>query len=215
MRRYILLFVFIIITIQCKKVEESDLSETDWLETKRSRHYDDYAKFIQKHPSSKNFKEAFAEYFFLTDSISDFRASSRFNAEINVNDQSQILFNSSLIEFDSVRNFAFHYLKDFNGNAEISSKLKYKVQIPETNSFDSISRGRFGFTFYKKQFPNRYIQPVIIEITKGIGDYKEYLSKKWYNKPYYELSKETKTEINALNENRLIFIDLTFLSDEE
>ncbi|PKG52279.1 hypothetical protein [Olleya sp. 1-3] len=204
------LFILIFAT-QCKNIEKKDVQERDWDVVKTSRYYRDYATFIQNHPNSNNLENAISEYLFLKDSLSDFIGCNRYNATIDTVNNTKLLFNQSLTTIDSLRHLAFNYLKNANGAMEVSSKLKYKIRIPNTDVFDSISKGQFEFHFYKKHIPVTYLQPLITEISKGINDYKNYLSKKWYQTEYAKLEKNKKIAIDALNDQKLVFFDFTDL----
>jgi hypothetical protein len=214
MRIILKLLPILILVIQCKNVEKIDLQESDWALTKESRDYIEYLKFIQNHPNSINFNKALSEYLFLRDSISDFVGCERYNAKIDAIDNSKVLFNGYLKSIDSLRYFTLHYLINANGEMEVSSKLKYKVKIPQTTLFNSISNGKFEFQFYKKPFPVEYLQPILTEIKNGINDYKNYLSKEWYQTEYSDLTNEKRIEIDELNNRRLVFFDFTDLEDK-
>ncbi|OWW23105.1 hypothetical protein B4Q04_22385 [Zobellia sp. OII3] len=207
MRITLKLFLILILAIQCKNIEEIDSQKIDWQETKNSRNYVDYATYIQKHPNTENFSKALSEYFFLRDSIADFGGCYRFNASISVTDSAKVLFDDELKSLDSLRFYTFQYLK--NGKPNISSSLKTDIQIPESKLRDSISTGRFDIVIYDKPYPIENLKKAIIEISKGIKDYKKYLSEEWFQKPYSELSKDKRAGIDKLNDQRLVFFDFT------
>ncbi|MGP1991432.1 hypothetical protein D9V96_006070 [Zobellia laminariae] len=207
MRLTLNLLLILLLTVQCKNVEE-----IDWLETKKSRNYIDYATYIQKHPNTGNFSKALSEYFFLRDSIADFGGCYRFNASIRVTKNAKVLFDDELKSLDSLRFYTFQYLK--NGKLNISSSLKTDIQIPESNLKDSISTGRFDIVIYEKPFPIKNLKIVLTEISKGIEDYNEFLAKKWFKKPYSELDNGKKKAIEKLNNKRLLFFDFSDMNVE-
>ncbi len=201
------LFLIFILAVQCKNVEE-----TDWLETKNSRNYIDYGMYIQKHPDTKKLSKALSQYFILKDSSNDFGGCYRYNASISFIDDSKILFDDELKSLDSIRLCTFQYLK--NGKPNISSSLKTDVQIPESNLRDSISIGRFDIIFYNKPFATENLKLTLIEVSKGIHDYKEHLSKSWFKKSYSELTKKKRIGIDKLNDKRLIFFDFSHMNNQ-
>lgn len=213
MRIPLKLFMILILAVQCKNVEEVDLQVIDWLETKNSRNYVDYATYIQKHPNTENFSKALSEYFFLRDSMADFGGCYRFNASISVTYSEKVLFDDELKSLDSLRFYTFQYLK--NGKPNISSSLKTDIQIPESKLRDSISTGRFDIVIYDKPFPIEKLKIALMEIRNGIDDYKEYLSKLWFQKPYYELTKQKRIGIDKLNDKRLLFFDFSYMNGEK
>ncbi|MEO1485795.1 MAG: hypothetical protein AAFU57_08610 [Bacteroidota bacterium] len=202
-RKALIIFPILILCLQCRKV---DISKEDWLKTKESRHYDDYARFIQKHPKSVYFESALSEYFFLHDSIADNLICCRYNASISVIDGKQLLFDEEIKMTDSLRIYSFEYLK--NGKPGIPS-LQRQVRIPETELNDSISKGHFDIIIYEKPLSVNVLQSMILEISNGINDYKEYLAESWYNKRYADLSVSKKKALDKLNDRRLMFFDFS------
>lgn len=213
MRNTLNIILILIFAIQCKDVEEHVSQQTDWEQTKSSREYFDYAIFIQNNPHSEYIFEAMKKYLILQDSASEFIGGSRFNAKIDRIDTSKVLFNGYIKDIDSLRYIGLNYLKNANGNAQVASKLKYKVQIPETQIFDSISKGSFEFQFYEDPFATKALQKIIIELSHAIEDYKEFLSDKWYDRPYSKLSSKKKSGIDKLVHHRFVFFDFKVIEN--
>jgi len=63
-----------------------------------------------------------------------------------------------------------------------------------------------------KPFSSSSLQLAIEQISLGIENYKDYLLKKWYKKPYVELSNDLKIEIDNLNNTRMSFFDFSYLN---
>lgn len=209
--RIIIISLICISAIQCKNIEQTDQSNIRWLEVQKSKDYIEYAKFIQEHPKSEYFEKALSKYFFLRDSLNGFFACGRYNASISIVDNKKLLFNDQLINLDSLRFRTFDYLK--NGIPKVST-LKYNIQIPQSDMWDSVSKGHFDIVLYEKPFPIRSLQLALKEISVGIEHYKEYLSNKWYKKPYAELPKDLKLRIDNLNNSRLSFFDFSYMNDK-
>ncbi|GGF69597.1 hypothetical protein [Wenyingzhuangia marina] len=209
MRIVLKLSLIFILAIQCKSVEENKQSENDWVETQKSRDYFDYAVYIQKHPKSKNIEKALSEYLFLRDSVAGFLGCGKYNTSLSFVDEEKVLFDNELKSIDSLSFITFEYLK--NGIPNVSTH-KYDVQIPQSNMWDSISKVHFDIVFYDKPFPIKSLKFVLNEISDGIHNYKKYLSKKWYKKPYNELTDNLKIEIDYLNDSRLSFFDFSYMN---
>lgn len=200
-------FIFIL-TIQCKNVEENKHSENDWVETKKSREYFDYAAYIQKYPKSQNFEKALSEYLFLRDSAAGFLGCGKYNTSLSIVDDEKVLFDNELKSIDSLSFITFEYLK--NGIPNVS-KHKYNVQIPESKVWDSISKVHFDIVFYDKPFPIKSLKLALNEVSDGINSYKNYLSDKWYGLPYNKLTNKKKNGIDELNDTRFSFFDFSHM----
>lgn len=209
MRITLKICIVFILAVQCKNVEKTDHSNSHWLEVKKSRDYFDYITFIQKNPKSEHFEKALSEYFFLRDSLEGFLGCGRYNASISIVNEKQMLFKGELTNLDSLRFRTFEYLK--NGIPNVST-LKYDIQIPQSNMWDSISKGHFDIVIYDKPFPIKSLKLALEEVKIGIINYKDFLSKKWYKKPYIELTSEHKIGIDELNDTRISFFDFSHLN---
>ncbi|RBW62492.1 hypothetical protein DS884_02510 [Tenacibaculum sp. E3R01] len=208
MRTALKLSLIFILTIQCKSVEENKHSENDWVETKKSREYFDYAAYIQKYPKSQNIEKALSEYLFLRDSVAGFLGCGKYNTSLSIVDDEKVLFDGELKSIDSLSFTTFEYLK--NGIPNVSTH-KYNVQIPVSKMWDSISKVHFDIVFYDKPFPTESLKLALNEVSDGINSYKNYLSVKWYGLPYNKLTNKKKNGIDELNDTRFSFFDFSYM----
>ncbi|KAB1153901.1 hypothetical protein F7018_15555 [Tenacibaculum aiptasiae] len=192
--KYLVLFGFFLI-LQCDKKEITE--QKDWNKISNSKKWSNYILFIQDYPQSKKAEEA------INKSISLFDAGGcyRFNLSFDSYSKNHLFSQDSIINYDSIKNIALNYL--VNGISKENKNL-LEIKIPNTNQHYLISKGMFELKL-PKSISNPYFQKTIIELTKAIKEYKEYLAKEWFNKPYKHLTKKEKKLLNENDFPRLIF----------
>ncbi|CAM1351088.1 conserved hypothetical protein [Tenacibaculum crassostreae] len=193
---FILTFIFF---IKCNKKESDEL--TDWRKISNSNQWTDYNYFVQNYPESKKIETA------IHNSISLFKINNgfcgRFNLKFSSYSKDSLLCDGYIIPYDSIKIKTTNYLIN-------SVYVGYfnKIKIPNTKKEALISKGLFDIELPKNGI-NQNFKKALIEITKGIYDYKKYLAKKWFKKSFDNL---TSLETNFINDNvynRLIFFEYT------
>ncbi len=191
--------------VQCKTNTAVD---KEWEATKRANNFSDYAEFLQKYPTSIYFEEALAAYFVSREEKALDFGCGKFNMSIDITNDSIVLLNQEPIRMDALRTRAFHYLKD--GYTYALGSLHRTIVIPETQIQDAIAKGHFDVVMYDKPFPLASMQSALLAIGKGIEDYKGYLAKQWYGKPYSKVTAKQRLAIDSLNSKRLSFFDFSY-----
>lgn len=170
-----------------------------------SNNYLDYAKFIQENPNTDFFKEAHSKYLFLKDSIKPELICDLGCLEISPSVEDSIFISGYLFPLEKLRENCFKYLTFTKPWGEYSILRKHEFINPYNGDTSFYSSGRFDIVVYDNEFTYTELQSIVIEICKGIDDYKLHLSKQWYGKDYEQLNEEKKSTLNRIIGLRLKF----------
>jgi hypothetical protein len=189
----------------CPKDKESYLT---WKKVKRSDDYLDYSRFIRFNPSSQKFDSALFYFYHFKKkmmNISPPHPGDCFNncIDVLVNQSGQVLMNGQLIPFDSIRTTAYSFILNKNNTVDLPDK---KVFTDHLGNEIELSKGVFIINHHPLK--TSHLQENVIEIVKGIDDYKLFVAKQLYNSDFDNLNKTRKSVLDSMLSTRLIFRNL-------
>ncbi|MGB1042127.1 MAG: hypothetical protein ACPGU6_01930 [Tenacibaculum sp.] len=201
LKTLLLCLLTLFILFRCDKHKTSE--KEDWIKTSTSDKWWKYSLFVQKHPKSKNINKAI----YKSIELSNISGCFRFNLDFNSYSKEILLYNhGSIISYDSIRAITTNYL--LNGISKVN-KHQLKIKIPNTDRYGLISKGMFDITLPKDSTTYPYFKNTLIEISKGISDYRKILAKKWFKKSLNNLNSDEEAFLNKNIHNRLIFYRYT------
>lgn len=205
MNRFLYILLGIFLWTSCAKDKESHLT---WKKVKRSDDYLDYSRFIRFNTSSQKFDSALFYFYHFREQLRDSTSpppADCFNncIEVLVNQSGQVLINDQLIPFDSIRTTAYSFILNKNNTVDLPDK---KVFTDHLGNEIELSKGVFIINHHPSK--TSHLQENVIEIVKGVDDYKLFLAKKMYNSDFESLNKTRKSVLDSMLSTRLLFRNL-------
>ena len=202
MKKHFPYLILILLTFSCKpKSSKESITSKPIIE---SNDFWEYAEFLQNNPTTAYFKEAFSRYLFLKDSTRYSGVCAKNNLDISPENGDSVLLYGLIYPIDSIRRKCFQYLTITNFWKNYTSFQKEFVN-PDNNEIKYYSRGRFDITVYGDTISYDNLQTTVIEVVKGINDYKRFLSNEWYNKAIENIDRQQKSTIDSIVGLRIDF----------
>lgn len=189
-----------------QSIKSTTDSDVLWNELKSSNDFWNFAQFILEHPESKHFYEALTNYdktrSHYWDSIGDIPIIDCFDncASVKLNSQKQIFFEHKLISINTLRDSLFLFFTNPKNNENLSEN---RDVIDIDGITRKLSKGRIEIVYILDSC--EILQDVVIEISKSIKDYKEFLAEEWYCTSINEIDSAKSGFIDSLFRRRIIF----------
>jgi hypothetical protein len=166
----------------------------------------EYSQFILKYPESEYFNLALEKYHKTRNEYYDSVGMPiidcfRYCASIQIKANQQIIYEHELIKKEDLQDSLFNFFCNDNYN-EFKPEKKYTEDV--YGRPQEISKGHVQLEYINDSCA--ILQSVVKDIHYSLDTYKNYLSKKWYQKEFEELAKLEKLHLDSLLEYKLILL---------
>jgi hypothetical protein len=149
----------------------------------------DCLEIIQGNPKSHVFQQALDHYLLLTESDDYHHVPFTKSLGLRILSNDSVILYGQYCPIDSVRFKCFDYLT-FEGPWKSYKSIEEQLFSPFNADTLYFSKGLFDISVAGEPISNDQVQPVFIEISKAIDDYKGYLGSAWFEKLAEDLSYE-------------------------
>ena len=186
--------------------DQTVVQEPDpWEVVKPSQDYIDFQVFINRYPESVHFEEALKRLFELREKewAENPPPPHCFpfpSAGVFVNFSGNILFEKHPSITDSIRKQAFAemFKKEYD-------QRTIHLPVPGAEEKKKVSYSRCYFEFRFDEDTYDYLQPVVIEVSKGIREYQNHLAREWNGRELPELNDQELETIVSLFDHCMTF----------